>query len=608
MPSPVPAYDRAATPQRAVPLAPVDAGAVLRELQHWSETSNRQLVAEGVRTAERQGLLSGAAAGATRGPVPLGRDDTEAGRAFTTAARAAWYARIETDAQETAADLARAWDAGEYGDDLEQWTQGLDAAAQGLLKGADEETRAAYGPRVAAVLGRTRQSVAAKHLERTQGQQRAQVWQGLVALEADALKAAADGDLAASGQTLGLYRAQLQSAVAGRLFTAEEAAKAAVGLQEKTKIETYAGDLRDAKDRAAWLAAFRKNRPGDLTPEQHEALTRRLEQWHSQEVEKGRLAQAQAEEDRIVALGLDPAAARGEARKVADPAVRALVEERVDRRLRLDEADRKTAREAASVAWWSDFGPAPTQQKLDALMLDPQVPPEEKLQARRYLEHDIDRQRAEADRREVKGADWHLFATISEQSTGDPAALAKRNLWPLKPQLGPLFDNALALQRSAANELRRRDEQAEVKAEHKAVVEAEQAERTARAQVDDVVKATARSLGLNPSAKPGSEAAAQYGRLYEQVYRWADTAKPKTRQEIQNYVDRALLKGEVDRPLWFDKPRFAFELAEDEAARWNLDGLPGAELPAMIEALEERGQRVTRENLLKLWEAKRGKR
>jgi len=577
----------------------VDVSSVLDTLSRWQEQEERSYLRRAVAAAQTEGAAAGARAAVEGGVLPQFRRDTIAGNEATEAARTAYLSRLEIDAQETRGDFERRWEAGEFGDDTAKFDRDLTTAFVQLQQGLDPESRALYGPRLDRLRSQTTQTVLTDFQERNQQKQTADVLQALDTYRREILDAAGRQDHEAYDAVIGYAGNLLDMSVSSRLLSPEEAAKARASVLQEAHAETYFGDFLAAENPREYLAGFVKDRPKDLTPEEHGRLVNRMQE-RARELEAVTLrteAQAQTE-----GLWDESGGDLVQALRLARERLSGELEDDVTTRLKVRGAERDTARkeaeDAASRDAWSvvDAG-----QGVDAIPVEQWrlLDGSEKARLRTYA---VTRAQGVEPL-----TDWNLLAELSRESTEDPEAYVKRNLPALRDKLSDgEYQNALSWQRTAQNELRRREEREELKGEAKALAEQDRLERAARAQVNNVVSTTARAAGLNPTAKAGTKDAARYGALYERVFRWADETKPTTREAIQDYVDTLLLQGEVTRDWWPDAERFSFELAPEDAERFAVEGIPAEAIPDLVEALTERGQRITPENLKKLWEAAGG--
>jgi hypothetical protein len=574
----------------------VDVSSLVDVLRDWQDTEQRAMVRGAQREADTSGLLEGEAAARDRRAPTVYAGETLAEEAFNRSSRAAYFAGLENDWHDTANRLQQ-----EHPLDAQAFAAKAEAALGGTLSGLDRETAAEARLRGAQVFGRYHRSVV--DAEAAQGRAvRGAALKAAISRRVDEVKRAArQGDVDHLVAVQALINADLVAgAEAGDLDPAwVESVRIATA--KGASEEAWIGEWLEADDPDKAIREARQGQvPEGFDPKEWEAVLDRAEalRVEGKASEVRRLSQEATEA--ILLRGGSLAEQRARAKEIADPEVQDATLQRIEHEWSVKESQEADALSERMDAFWADFGVAPTAEKLLDLMEDPAVPRTEKVAARSYLEHEVDRKQ--------KGgpADWQLVAELSGESATDPAAYVKRNLYKLKPQLGDQFDNALAWQRAAAAELRRREEREEITTANKAIAEQERKERAVRAQVDAVVRATARGLGLNPGAKPGSTEAARYGALYERVYRWADTAKPATREEVQNHVDQLLLKGELDKPWRPNPERYAFEVTPEEVEQFQVEGIPAAALPELMEALTERGQRITPANLRRLWEAAGG--
>lgn len=590
----VPTFRALTIPGGAVPLTPVDASSLVDTLRSWQEREQTADLERAKTRAADQGLAEGSAAARARRPLELA-GDTEAGRAYTKAARSAYVAGLENDWAETATRLEEA-----HPLDASKFSDAAQSYVAGSLRGLDDATAAAARERADAIFGQSQRRIIGATAEKGREEQGAALQAALGRRRGDLLRLFRSGD---TGQAVGLaalIEDDLSAGVAAGSLKAPWAEAYRAKLKTEAVGERYFGDFDDAKDKEAWLERFRKSRPAGLTPEEHENLVNRIEGFHKEGLDRSRLGQAQEVVDAAMEWDGSPAERREVVRRVtaADPEVRKQAEALLETRLHQDQQDRDRAEKDRQRAQQETIVGLVTDGRTgDAMLalLSARLPPEDHKKFADYI-----RQRAQGEEPIMGPEAKDTYRALRQRYSEDPKAF----LAEVRPRLSALraeFNDAhhervLDLVDRARREVETDEDRAEAKADRTAAKADREALQSAR-RLEALTNRQAAALAdrINPKASPEKrrELLAGIKDAVEEL-RW-EGWEPKDEADVTRTLDRLLLeKLRGSRSPWFSTDT-------------TIEGVPDKEVQAIRDDLEAEGERATPEAIAKTWQARQAK-
>lgn len=298
--------------------------------------------------------------------------------------------------------------------------------------------------------------------------------------------------------------------------------------------------------------------------------------------------ESQRQSDAIMSQGLSMTKALEEVKKIEDPKLRDLVQDRVRGEFALKRAAERDATE---------------QNHISALnILDKNGGNIDEVMKRREWQSFSQAERAglmnyARNKKEGRDSDtdFELYYRLRRMAVDDPNKF--------KEEILPQYVNSLG--KSERETLT--DIQMKLRSGDGAVKKTLDGFRSDDSIVDDAL----RTAGINPNAKAGSNDASKVSlfrrKVDEEILRRQEaTGKKVTNKDTQEIVDNLMIEGTTKKNLfWFDTKKRAFELTpEDEAFEIKSDQVPASERSKIEDVLRRRNMPLTEENILKLYGAK----